>query len=78
MRGEVIEAKRWVNATTGATASPYGAVPWTNRPGNTEPNWRLEACGWTIRWDNGTVGFGRVPFATKEEAENWLRRRAVT
>ena len=34
----------------------------------------MEDAGWTIQWDNGTVGIGRVPFATKEEAELWLQR----
>jgi hypothetical protein len=72
--GEVIESKRWRNTTTGQTASPYGAVPWTGGRGDTEADWVMENVGWTIRWDDGTVGTGPVPDKTREEAKARLQR----
>lgn len=64
---EVIEAHVWVNTTTGATASIYGACPWTS---DTEKaSWEIQARGYTWRLDNGTIGLGRKPAATREEAE---------
>lgn len=73
-RGEVIPSRRWKNKRTGATASPYGAVPWTGAPGDRKEDWELENVGWTIQWADGTTGIGRVPFPTREEAEDWLER----
>lgn len=70
--GEVIESRRWKHKGTGAVASLYGAVPWTGRPGDRKEDWQLENVGWTIRWDNGTIGIGRVPFKTEGEAQEWL------
>ncbi len=70
----VVESLVWRNARTGATASPYGACPWT-RPAD-EADWSLEKRGYTLR-DNhrGTVGIGRQPWKTQEEAQtaadNW-------
>lgn len=64
---EVIVSKSWKNHKTGATASIYGACPWTNAAD--EPNWSVVTCGWTLRNNrNETVGIGRLPFATKELA----------
>jgi hypothetical protein len=54
-KGEVIESKRWKHKATGATASLYGAVPWSGAPGDRKEDWQLENVGWTIRWDDGTV-----------------------
>lgn len=71
--GEVIPSRRWRHSS-GATASPYGAVPWTGAPGDRKEDWRLENVGWTIAWDDGTVGIGRVPFPTQAEAQDWLDR----
>lgn len=66
-RYEVIESKSWKNHKTGATASIYGACPWTNAAD--EPNWAMVVRGWTLRDNrNGTVGIGRLPFETKELA----------
>lgn len=62
---EIIESKHWVNQKTGQTASLYGAVPWTGSQGD----WKLETRGWTWRLDNGTIGLGRIPAKTREEAE---------
>lgn len=70
--GEVIPSKRWENKTTGATASIYGAVPWTGAPGDREEDWELKTVGWTIRWSDGTTGIGRQPFESQREAQDWL------
>jgi len=63
---EVIESKHWVNRETGQTASIYGSVPWTGN--GDKSNWHLESRGWTWRLDNGTVGLGRQPVKTYQEA----------
>lgn len=34
----------------------------------------LEETGWDIEGNDGTVGRGKVPFKTKEEAEAWLAK----
>jgi hypothetical protein len=70
--GEVIESKHWTHKDTGATASLYGAVPWSGAPGDRKENWRLDTVGWTIGWYDGTVGTGGKPFHSKQEAEEWL------
>ena len=67
---EVIESKRWRNGATGATASIYGALPWTVEAD--KANWSCEVVGYTVRMSNGTVGCGRRPWATREEAEAFL------
>lgn len=72
--GKVIESRRWKNKRTGATASPYGAVPWSGAPGDTEADWTLETVGWTIQWDDGTVGTGQMPDRTPAEAQARLDR----
>ena len=67
----VIEARRWVSPSTGRTASIYGSAPWTGDKGD----WHIEVVGWTIEYNfNGrvTVGNGRVPFKTKDEAEAFI------
>jgi hypothetical protein len=69
----VIPAKRW-RKNTGQTASVYGSVPWTGAPGNRKEDWHMEESGWTWENRNGTVGLGRVPAATREEAEEIMRR----
>ena len=78
-RFEVIESRRWKNLVTGATASIYGSHPSCSDAD--DKNWAIESCGWTIR-DNqaGTVGCGRLPWKTKEEAQavayRWNREAA--
>ena len=63
---EVIPARRWVNKVTGQTASIYGAAPYVSDADKV--NWAIEESGWTWLMDNGTVGLGRIPAATKDEA----------
>lgn len=69
--GEVVPSRVLVHRS-GRTASPYGAVPWTGAPGDRESDWQVQDRGWTIRWSDGTVGIGRQPFETREQAEAWL------
>ena len=59
---------------SGRTASPYGAAPWTGAPGDTEADWTMETVGWTWQNSNGTIGLGRVPAKTREEAEEVMRK----
>lgn len=68
---EVIESKHWVNILNGRTASIYGAVPWTRS--QDEKHWKLKSRGFTWRLDNGTVGLGRQPVATRIEAEEIMK-----
>ena len=70
---DVIPARHWVHRT-GRTASVYGAVPWTGAPGNQESDWEMETVGWTWQNDDGTVGLGRVPAKTREEAVALMRK----
>lgn len=70
---EVIPSRRWRHRS-GRTASIYGALPWTGARGNTEADWQMEESGWTWRNDNGTIGLGRPPADTREEAEAVMRR----
>lgn len=74
MNAEVIPSRRWRNKTTGAIASIYGAVPWWDAAA--KDHWEIETCGFTIRWPDGTVGIGRKPFETREEAESYLALQA--
>lgn len=69
-RYEVIESKRWVNKTTGQTASVFGAVPWTRQ--SEKSQWSMESVGWTVRDNrNGTVGIGRKPWKSRAQAQAW-------
>jgi hypothetical protein len=72
----VIPSKVWVNEKTGARASIYGAVPWVFGP--QPPEWQVKDHGFTLQMSNGTVGYGRSPLPTKEEAQDvmdkWLKR----
>ncbi len=70
---KVIESRRWRHVS-GRTASIYGACPWTGAPGDRESDWTLETSGWTWENENGTVGLGRVPVDTREEAEAIMAR----
>lgn len=66
-RFTVREHRRWRNTATGATASIYGANPyWGADPGA----WIVESAGFTIADSHtGTVGCGRPPSATREDAQ---------
>jgi len=68
VRYETVTAKSWKNTRTGATASIYGAVPYTNS--KDEPDWEIIDVGFTVR-DNKTmrVGIGKPPYETKAEAD---------
>jgi hypothetical protein len=74
-RYDVIESKVW-KRDDGATASPYGASPWTSA--GEEKRWKLVPRGYTVR-DNvlGTVGIGRVPWATRAEAQAWVDKEEI-
>lgn len=62
----VIESKSWLH-TSGRRASIYGAAPWTNE--TDRPNWQIVTRGWTVKNPDGTIGCGRPPCATIEEAQ---------
>lgn len=67
---EVIEAKRWRNTETQATASLYGAAPYYGDRGA----WIVESYGFTWRdTRSGTVGLGRMAAKTREEDESTMR-----
>jgi len=68
---QVIESLQWRNKRTGATASVYGAAPYVSDAD--AKDWETEAVGFTWRNDNGTVGLGRMPAKTREEAEAIMR-----
>ncbi len=70
---EVIPARFWKHRS-GRCASIYGALPWTGAPGNAREDWTMEERGWTWSNSNGTIGLGRVPAATREEAEEVMRK----
>lgn len=63
---EIIESRRWVNKVTGQTASLHGSIPFGINDVN--HNWVIETAGYTWRLDNGTIGLGRSPAKTKDEA----------
>jgi hypothetical protein len=65
----VIPSKRLKHKITGRTASVYGAHPASGTPGDTWNDWEIVQVGWTVENDNGTVGCGRVPWATPEGAQ---------
>ena len=63
----VIPSSVWRHAISGKTVSIYGSSPWTSAAD--KPHWTIVDRGWTIQNPDGTVGCGRPPFATKEEAQ---------
>ena len=67
---EVIESKHWKHCS-GLTASVYGSVPWTSEADKI--HWSIETVGYTIRNNvAGTVGIGRKPFKTYQEAADFI------
>lgn len=62
----IIPSKHWKNAVTGATTSIYGSVPYVNE--QDKANWQIVIRGYTWQLDNGTVGLGRQPAKTMNEA----------
>lgn len=76
---EVVVSKVW-KRDDGRTASIYGAVPWQSDDEATR--WKLVETGFTVKnTQTGTIGVGKQPFQTREEAQfladklNRLRRR---
>jgi len=69
-RYTVIPRQYWLNFKNGATASLYGAIPWTREADKS--NWQVVSVGFTVR-DNvrGTVGICRKPWDTEAEAHVW-------
>ncbi len=57
---KVIECKVYVGPS-GRTFSPFSSY--------IEPGAVLQSRGYTIEWPDGTIGLGRPPFATREEAQ---------
>lgn len=70
---DIIESKRWV-CDDGRTASVYGSVPWMSDA--ERPQWRIQVVGYTVQHKKtGTVGIGRKPWQTLQEAQDWLYGR---
>jgi len=70
---DIVESKRWV-CDDGRTASIYGAFPW--RSDRERSTWRIQIVGYTVQHKKtGTVGIGRQPWKTLQEAEDWLHGR---
>jgi len=63
---KVIPSRVWNHIPSGSKASIYGACPWTME--SDKKNWEVVQQGWTWQNSNGTVGLGRRPAATYEEA----------
>ena len=66
---EVVPHRVWAGPE-GRTASIYGASPWGMGP---KPDtWHIEERGFTLSMDNGTLGFGRPAFKTRETAQRYM------
>lgn len=63
-----VQAMRWQSAN-GQTASVYGAVPYYSQEQKIQEGWEIVKSGWIPEWSDGTVGAGRPPHATLEEAK---------
>lgn len=70
--GKIIDNKFYLNRNTGQRASVYGAVPW--RSTAEAEGWTMATAGYTIAWDDGTIGTGKPAFATYEDAETYLAK----
>jgi hypothetical protein len=68
---EVIPCRYWKNHVTGASASLFGAAPWTSEA--ERPEWSIveEGFTWRVTSRSGSVriGLGRKAAKTREEAE---------
>ena len=69
---EVIERRLWRNPNASFQASIYGAVP-------AGEGWVIETDGYTLRWDDGTVGLPyryqrSDAFQSKERVEEIMRQ----
>lgn len=63
---EIIKSRAWINKKTGETTSIYGAVPYVSE--SDKQNWEIETRGYTWRKYDGTIGLGRAPAKSYEEA----------
>lgn len=69
-RYEIIESKVYLR-DDGRTFSIHGACPWNNEVD--KQRYTLEVRGYTVRdKQTNTVGIGRVPWKTREEAQAWI------
>lgn len=68
---EVVESRVWVHVS-GRRTSVHGSCPWTSD--RERKDWALQTQGYTWHLDNGTIGLGRVPAKTREEAEEVMRK----
>lgn len=57
--------------TSGRTASLWGSCPWHSERERSE--WQTVTDGFTWQNDNGTIGLGRVPAKSREEADRIAR-----
>lgn len=69
---EIVPYRLWVNMKNGRSASVHGSCPWLSS--DEKADWEMQTQGFTWRMNNGTFGFGRVPAATREEAEEVMRK----
>lgn len=69
---KVIESKRWENKIDGRTVSIYGAVPYSNS--TDMQHWHIVSVGWTWLTSDGTVGLGRQPAKTYDEALEVMKK----
>jgi len=72
MKYEIIESKQW-QCTDGRTASIYGSCPYVSDAD--KAHWAIKTVGYTVRnTKTGTVGIGRKPFATLDEAQQFINQ----
>jgi hypothetical protein len=70
---DIIESKKWV-CNDGRTASIYGSCPWVSDADRDQ--WKVQIVGYTVQHKKtGTVGIGRKPWETLEDAQKWLYGR---
>jgi hypothetical protein len=66
----VVEHRFWAKPGASFTASIYGAPPRGD-------GWEIKSEGYTIQWDDGTVGlpsrYSRADAATKDQAERIMQ-----
>jgi hypothetical protein len=65
---DYVESMRW-QSNNGQTASVYGSVPYHSEEQKIKEGWKVVKTGWIPMWKDGTVGGGRPPHATLEEAQ---------
>lgn len=73
---KVIPAKHWINHVTGAKASIYGSRPFFSDSEGI--NWSIEENSYTWQVEdsrgNITIGIGRVPVKTLQEANEVMEK----